>query len=55
MKEAGFSAAELRGAGVAARKMLVKVGVHTRTLFEAEELVGAGYTLQELREAGAEV
>ena len=52
MKEAGFTAAELRGVGVSARKMLMRVGTHTRALFEVEELRGAGYTLEELRGAG---
>ncbi len=40
---------------MAPRKMMIRAGAHTRALFEAEELLAAGWTVEELREGGLEV
>ncbi len=51
-QDAGFSAGELRAAGVRAEKMVIGAGVRRQALYDAGQLLEAGYTADELFAAG---
>ncbi len=54
-QDAGYSAGELRAAGFAAGKMMVRIGLSKQGLYDVKQLLHAGYAVEELRAAGFQV